>query len=102
MFDDADWADTTNATVRVLTGGMYVRDVAPGLALAGGGGSKGRFLGGSRSDSSSTRDKGGRVEESGVVPKGGGGSFEGLPPVPGKFRCGGCGRRLERASLSVE
>lgn len=105
MFDDADWADTTNATVRVLTGGMYVRDAAPGLVTVGGvtpKGTEGKFLGCSRSDSSSTRDRGGRVEESGMVPEGGGGGFERLPPVPEGIRCGGCGRRLERASLSVE
>ena len=92
MFDDADWADTTNATVRVLTGGTYVRP--PELALAGEvipNGAEVRLLECSRSDSSSTRDRGGRVEESGMVPKedGGRGFEEGLLPVLGAFRSGG-------------
>ena len=105
MFDDADSADTTNATVRVLTGGTYVRP--PELALAGEvipNGTEDRPLEGSRSDSSSTRDRGGRVDESGMVPMvgGGGGFVEGLPPVPEVVRSGACGRRLERASLSAE
>lgn len=105
MFDVADSADTTNATVRVLAGGMYIRP-PPELALAGEvipNGAEDTLLRCSRSDSSSTRDRGGRVEESGMVPKGGGGAFEeGLPLVPEEVRCGGSGRRLERASLSAE
>lgn len=102
-----DSADTTNATVRVLTGWMYVRP--PELALAGEvspNGTEDRFLECSRSDSSSTRDKGGRVEESGVVPKEGWGGVleEGLPLAPGpeEIRYRADGQRLARAVLSVE
>lgn len=105
MFDDADWAETTNATVRVLTGGTYARDPPPELALTGEvipNGTEDTLLRCSRSDSSSTRDRGGRVEESGIVPNGGGGGFEEGLPLPEEVRWGGSGRRLERASLSAE
>lgn len=89
VFVFADWAETTNATVRVLTGGTYVRD-PPELGLWGlvmpWGMLEVRW--GSRSDSSSTRESGGRP-----------GSLVAAldEPPPEEDLWGRCGRRL-RAS----